>query len=509
MPIDILICSLPSGSLQRPPAAPALLKSCVEQHGFTSVTRDLSLDLFINQCNRDTEKYSNVVRSFETLIEFDSNLKEIQLWIDDFIKLVNSLQPKCIGFSVFSNYQHRATVILSKIIRKNFPNIKILMGGMGLDYTVAESFKNFPFSKKIDLFNKFYVFVQKEKLADKLVMGVNGETDIIYSLCELFDTKIDLTNFSIPPSNFDDYLLDEYLWHDEKLLTITGSKGCVRSCTFCNIPSQFGRYQRRSGADIAKEMIFLKERYNIRKFEFTDSLINGSQKDFVEMAKHLAEYNDNFLKEEKINWFGQYICRPQSQIKKGTYELLKRAGMSNVIIGVESGSNNVLKHMEKMMTIEDVYDELEQLEKHQLSATLLIMVGYVNETREDFFQTLEFIINCHRYCANGTVKTISVGPTLFVNPGTPLFDRAHELGIEPDLKSRYNWKSKLNPENTFLERIQRKLVIEEIISSMGLEPTMSHIYEWPFLLEFIKSHEQQLINPDSEQVFNIPNLPHD
>lgn len=507
MNVDILICSVPSGVLQRPAAAPALLKACCQQAGFSARTRDLSLDLFINQCHRDVELYREISHQFETLTVFDPNDPMISKWLSEAIETIKGYDPKYLGISVFTNYQHRATVLLCRKVREVFPDMVIIVGGMGLDYTTAESFRNFPGTDGIDRINNFHFYLRKHNLADHIILGTSGETDLV-NVLKNTQSNDDTEIYSIPAPDFDDYLMDQYLWRDEKRLTVTGSKGCVRACKFCNVPGQFGRFRRRDGEQVADEMIALKEKYNIRNFEFTDSLVNGSQKDFLAMLEKLSAYNDPRQKEDQITWFGQYITRPQSQIKPGTYDLMKRGGASNLVIGVESGSNAVLAHMDKKITVEDVFDEFEQFQKHGLTACMLIMTGYVNETKERFHETLRFIFECRKYTASGTLRFISPGLPLYVNPGTPLHDRAEELGILLNHGERAYWRVRDDPDNTYAERVYRRIVLQQLLNAMGMDFTLNHVYEINLLLQTIKDYEKTLIDPLAARDHISVDLPH-
>ena len=70
----------------------------------------------------------------------------------------------------------------------------------------------------------------------------------------------------VPFVDYDNYKLDEYRYiTGNKILAITGSKGCVRSCTFCDIGVIWPRFKHRGGKHIAAEMIHLYKKYNVKK----------------------------------------------------------------------------------------------------------------------------------------------------------------------------------------------------------------------------------------------------
>jgi len=500
--VDLLICSLPAGIINRPPAALAILKGCAEQQGFTAVTADLSLEFFINQCNESLEAYTQHSTIFEPIVNFDKTSESycvVSQWLNHCIDLIKSYNPEFLGLSVFSNFQHRATVLLCNQVRKHCPDIKIILGGYGLATTTQESFQGF--ISKEDNSNTFDTYMSNKNLSDFQIHG-EGENSIVDILegNSIHQSPVDL--MTVPTPNFDNYFLNKYQWHDGPVLTITGSKGCVRACTFCNIPSQFGRYRRRSGAHIAAEMIELQKKYGVNKFEFTDSLVNGSQKDFFELITILAEHNESAQPEQKITWYGQYICRPQSQVIEGTYPLMKRSGALNLIIGAESGSNAVLEAMNKKMTVQDLYDELEQFKQHNLQAQLLVLVGFYNETWPRFLETLEFLVKCQPYVANNTITRIAPGMPLLIN-GRYLYHNAENLGIEINASNSLDWRTKHDSSNTWLERIKRKIIMQLILHQMQLPMTSNGIAEIKTMIEQLKIYEQQLRSFDSNATFSL------
>jgi hypothetical protein len=486
--IDILICSVPSGIINRPPAAPALLKACVVAAGHTARTVDFSLELYTTQCKSNFDIYTKVCRNFEPYTEWQS-LQHIETWLDQCLQTIADYDPAFVAFSVFSDYQHRATILLCEAVRQSFPNIKIVLGGYGLGESCINTFDRFRPLTGIEKLGKFSDYVQQHNLADHLIFG-EGEQQLVDVLngCPFDNSAVDLN--ALPISNFDDYKLDQYLWHSEPVLTVTGSKGCVRNCTFCNVPSKFGRYRRKSGLNVAQELIALSQKYNIHKFEFTDSLVNGSQKDFVEFVTELAKYNQTA--ERPLTWYGQYICRSQKQIPKNMYSLMKQSGAVHLIIGAESGSDAVLEAMNKNISVKDVFDELDQFQRHGLQAQILMLVGYYNETYERFLESLKFIAQCHRYLAAGVLSRIAVGLPLIIEPNGYLHMHSQELGIITDPNNVYNWRVATDHNNTWLERIRRKLIMQAMLRQMNVSITGNGIAELRDIIEQLKAYEHKL-----------------
>lgn len=491
--IDVLICSVPAGIINRPPAAPAVLKACAVQAGYTAQTVDFSLMLYQDHCKSNFDLYNKINQYFEPLVNWNNNDIIVQ-WMEHCIKNITDASPKYLAISVFSTHQHRATVLLCSKVKQCLPNIKIIVGGYGLPEPIKGTFKNFKDISNIDSHLTFNQYLQKHNLADYYVIG-EGESQFVDILdcVELSSSAVDLN--SVPPGNFDDYKLDQYLWHNKPVLVITGSKGCVRSCTFCNVPKKFGRFRRKSGDLIAQEVIHLSKTYGVHKFEFTDSLVNGSQKDFEQFVTVLADYNQTAV--HKISWYGQYICRPQSHVPQKLYKLMKESGAVHLIIGTESGSNAVLEAMNKKITVEDIFDELHQFEQHGLQAQLLMLSGFYNETWERFLETLMFISKCHRFLAAGVISKIAVGMPLIIEPGGYLHTNAEELGIVIDEHNYSNWTIKSDPSYTWTERLRRRLITQAVLDTMNVSMTGNGITEMRQMVEQFKMYEKQLTAPDS------------
>lgn len=496
--IDLLICSVPSGIINRPPAAPALLKGCALQAGFTAKTLDLSLLLYNDFCESDYFKFDKVNRLFEPDMPWEHNLVVSQ-WLQKCLAMINKDSPRFLGISVFSVAQHRATFLICQAIKKHCPDIPIILGGFGLPEKYHWSFNKF-IDAPLGGIEKFGDFLRREKLADFFIYG-EGEQQLVDILSGNAPdaTPIDLEH--IPLSNFDDYEMEQYLWHNEPVLTITGSKGCVRKCRFCNVPQKFGKYRQRSGQHIANEIIQLSQRYNIYKFEFTDSLVNGNLKEFMEMISILADYNSQC--ENKVTWYGQYICRPQNQIPTGMYTLIKQSGALHLIIGAESGSDAVLEAMNKKITVKDIFDELDQFEKHDLQCQLLMLTGYYNETWDRFLETLQFICRCHRYIAAGVISKIVPGPPLFIEEGGYLHVHSDDLGIVIDKNDAGNWTTKDDPTFTWLERCHRKGIVHALLYLMNVSMSGNSISETQQLIEKLKIYEQQLLSNNSNFNFGM------
>lgn len=481
---DILICALPVSALNYAPAAPALLKACVEKAGYKARTLDLSQSFYIEISNRSFSQYSQDTKFLLPNHEYDIDSQaKINLWLAQSIEKIKDVNPKYVALSIFSYFMQRSAYLLTKEIRKHFPKMKIVLGGFGLTQP-SSSLKNLSNFKSSDLIKPFNQFMQEQGLVDHNIIG-EGENALV-SLLESQDLITNSMNdlYNVPISDFSDYNLNDYEYVSKIILPITGSKGCVRQCTFCDIPKKFGKFKYRSGQHIAEEIIYLKQRYNVKSFSFTDSLINGSLKALKELVTELSNYNVNASEDQRIRWSGQYISRPKGQMPEHIYELMALSGAEGLTIGLESGSNNVLEAMNKKVKIEDVDYEMQLFEKYNISTVLLFIIGFYNETYDNFIETLDTIVRYQKYVANGTIIRMDLGHPLAITGETEIYDQAHNLGLTLDLLDPNLWINKNNPELTFKERIRRRLIAQIVCDRLAI-PTGMTAYNLNRILNII------------------------
>lgn len=491
---------MPALFVDRMPGAPAILKSVVAEAGFSAHTCDLSIEFFEHQCQRDHTQWHRLTSIFRPGEAYDeSALNASQEWLQQSIQYITHTNPRIIGLSVFTNFQHRSTVMLVRELKRIRPDLKIILGGMGLTVTCA-SLNNFTTPiKKIDMIKPFYQYMTDQGLADHTILG-SGLDELVKILqqelgsTKQFDPAFNNAGviFKTPVPDYDDYVVSKYVFNEDISLPVTGSKGCVRACTFCDIPGQFGRFSFRTGEDIANEILALNKRYNIKIFEFTDSLVNGSFKAFKQWLTVLADYNDKQSEGNKIRWFGQYICRPQAQIPKDIYSLMARSGVANLVIGVESGSDAVLEAMKKQITTKDVFEELEQFKLHKIKCTFLVLSGFYNETRERYLETLRFLIDCQPYFASGTITKIGVGPPLIVFNDTYLQQEADKLGLILDESDESMWTSVYDPDNDFSKRSVNRVITQLLIDALGYPSAGQNISNVHQVLQKLRKKEQEL-----------------
>jgi radical SAM superfamily enzyme YgiQ (UPF0313 family) len=164
--------------------------------------------------------------------------------------------------------------------------------------------------------------------------------------------------------------------------------------------------------------------YGIKGFLFTDDHF------FIDMnrAHRILEkivQSDLDISISKLQIRADHICK----MDKDFLDLLIRAGVKRMSVGVESGSQRILDLLKKDLLIEDVLRANEILTPYPIVPIYLFMMGVPTETPEDFEQSIRLAI---RLTDNNprAVKTFNIFTPY---PGTKIYEMCLKLGLEePD-----------------------------------------------------------------------------
>lgn len=496
---DIVLCVMPLVAPDAPTAGVGVLKSHLLEAGYTADVVDLNIWLF--KYLKDKGLHEEYYFGNDTLFsnqpseplnqEYEEFYKEHECIFRDWIDLFRRLNPKWIGMSLMSAFSVATSLKLCELIKKELPHIKIVWGGTNVQHT--------GFNKPI-----------QDGILDAFIKG-DAERGIIELLKGNMDfpgiNKVDEIDEVIPfdlslPPNYDDINWEDYehIYYN-KPAYVTGSRGCVRKCTFCNDWQIWPTYRYKSPEKLAEDLDQLKGKYGRNTFLFTDSLLNGSISNFrasmLEMKKIKEKYHPQIFR-----WSSHMIVRPKSQMPESDFQLMQESGCVEAVIGVESFSENVRNHMGKKYTNDDIYYTIEMLDKYKIRNQLLILIGYATETEEDHQQNLESIDYIfeqgwgHRIDPRGRGEPLirwTFGNSLLLNDKHKLFSM---LKDDPDFthETAMFWTYKDNDMATRLRRWK-----ESIARVQKYNPAYKPN---PVTARTIEITEQRLNDPDGPRFWS-------
>jgi anaerobic magnesium-protoporphyrin IX monomethyl ester cyclase len=170
--------------------------------------------------------------------------------------------------------------------------------------------------------------------------------------------------------------------HGYMSANISTQRGCPFSCNWC-CSGVFGHtFVQRSVDNVIDEITYLVQTYGIQSVRFVEDLftINRSwTMDFCEKLTHL-----------KLPLTFECTTRAET-LTDETIQLLKMAGCSQLWIGAESGSQQVLNAMNTQTEIGKLIIAFKLLKKYSIEAGVFIMLGYPGESRKDIIRTMQLI----------------------------------------------------------------------------------------------------------------------
>lgn len=167
--------------------------------------------------------------------------------------------------------------------------------------------------------------------------------------------------------------------------------GCDEFCTYCIVPYTRGRERSRQPEDIIKDVETLANEGYV-EVTLLGQNVNAYGKDLdreYQFADLLADLNKTKMKRIRFT-----TSHPRDLDDK-TIEVMAKRGniMPHLHLPVQSGSNTILKKMNRKYTKEEYLEKISKLRKAipDISLTTDIIVGFPGETEEDFNETLDLV----------------------------------------------------------------------------------------------------------------------
>jgi B12-binding domain/radical SAM domain protein len=219
--------------------------------------------------------------------------------------------------------------------------------------------------------------------------------------------------------------LDEFLPFSEKYKKfgpIEISRGCPFGCSFCQTPFIFGfKMRHRSIANILKLVaILIKNNKRDIRFITPNALAYGSL-DGKTINYHLLEELlkniRNLIKDKGRIFFGTFPSEVRPEfVNEETCQLIKRyCDNDNLVIGAQSGSERLLKILNRGHNVSSLYQATEITIKNNLKPNLDFIFGFPSETEEDIKETIKVIKDLTKMGAKIHLHTF------IPLPQTPLF----------------------------------------------------------------------------------------
>ncbi|HEY4263382.1 MAG TPA: hopanoid biosynthesis associated radical SAM protein HpnJ [Schlesneria sp.] len=262
------------------------------------------------------------------------------------------------------------------------------------DYAIVDYTKGKPLAEIAGV-----SFLQDDKIVHTPDAPQIQDLDALPHVTDVYKRDLDVTKYNVP------FLLNPFV-------SLYTTRGCPAQCTFCLWPQTLSGHpwRKRSTDDVAAEMSKVKAYWpEVKEFFFDDDTFNIQKARTIELCAKLKPLG--------LTW----SCTSRVTTDFETLKAMKEAGCRLLIVGYESGDQQILKNIKKGATIERARQFTKDCHKLGLVVHGDFIMGLPGETHETINTTIKFAKELD-------VETIQVS-VAHAYPGTELYDYAVKNGF--------------------------------------------------------------------------------
>ncbi|VAW90109.1 hypothetical protein MNBD_GAMMA17-1639 [hydrothermal vent metagenome] len=398
-----------------------------------------------------------------TIIESDIS----NFTIEEVAQQVIASRPDYVGITLFTVGIWSAAAIARKI-KKSLPHTTIIVGGPHISSMGGET---------ITRFAEFDVAVVGE--GEKILMELLEALDKGGALANIpgiiyRDGPFTRKTSGWPPNKILDdlpfpawdllpgfpsaYKPAIYDFPRGPVATIAASRGCPFFCKFCDTSTFGAKVRHYSPQKVFEMMLHLHDTYGIRHIMFVDDLFLASKVRTADLCNMLL---DSGL---KMTW----TCTARvDTVKPDILALMKKAGCWEISFGLETGSNDLLKKMDKAAEVEKSEQAIKWTAAAGIRSKGLFMLGFPGEDSGTIAQTKAFIRRIPMTIMNLTKFT--------PYPGSPIYRDLYGTNIREDHWEKMNGMNFVwAPEGMTVEELDRQY--QEILTAFYQRPKIGWYY---------------------------------
>lgn len=298
-------------------------------------------------------------------------------------------KPGMVGISIVQQKQIIPTFTFSKMIKEQFPNVHITIGG-NIVTRIREELKT-----QVKLFGYIdsVILYEGENAYLQLVDAVENSKplselpNLIFRDDKGIHANKDVCSENLsklPPPDFDGLSLEKY-FVPKLILPYLATRGCYWGrCTFCDHFQGYVEGFRTMQVDqIIEEIKFLKKRYNTRYFHFTDESYPPAL--FRKLSQRLID--------EKLDIVWTTHMRfEETLLEEKVWNDAHASGCRYLHFGFESGNQRVLKLMDKATKLDAIETNLRMSSEAGIWNHVMGFFGFPGETREEAEDSKNFVL---------------------------------------------------------------------------------------------------------------------
>lgn len=338
---------------------------------------------------------------------------------------------------------HPVMEIMS-FIRKYNKKARVVIGGPHIANSskVADEASLQSFFKYLG--GDFYVISSEgEETLVNLIKALKQGTDLaaVENIAYRRGKEFVLTPQTIERSKLEENMVDYTLFprgEFGEFVSTRTAKSCPFTCSFCAFPERAGKYVYEGVEMVEHELDHIREVGGISTISFIDDTFNVPKGRFKEILRMMIKNRYGF------KWNSTYRCDHGDE---EAIELMAEAGCEGVFLGIESGSDAMLKTMNKTAKREDYLKAIPLLSRVGISTYASLVVGFPTETYETLQETVDLIEEAK--------PDFFRAQLWYCDPVTPIWRQREQYGIKG---SAFSWSHNTMDARTACDLIDRMFI---------------------------------------------------
>ncbi len=303
--------------------------------------------------------------------------------------LFNNLHDAlCLGISVITGTPIKDAVKVSRRVKALFPHVKIVWGGWHPSILPEQCLRE-GFADAVVVGQGELTFLEVlDRIAEsKSLEGVEGcifkEGDEIHT--NPIRKFVDIGNF--PPYDYDLVPLEHYFrLKGMRQIDFYSSQGCPYRCAFCADPYVYNRrWSGLKGSRLLSDVFDAVKKYQAQDVLFQDENFFANQKRVLEFVAGIRHSGLRFT------WAATSRADQVVKLDDVMLKDIADSGCRKIMIGAESGSQELLEKIKKDTLAEEALISAEKLHRANIGAAFGFIVGFPEEDFKDTMLTLKTI----------------------------------------------------------------------------------------------------------------------
>jgi radical SAM superfamily enzyme YgiQ (UPF0313 family) len=394
--MKVTLVQAPYWSLFTPPYALALLTGNLRSKGIQTFQKAFDVEFYNSVSAEEKLLWLDEKAAFWATWNSAESRTLVQQMIADHASTVDRMvdkiladEPHVVGFSV-KMWSHWFSLAMAQRVKQRAPHTYVIFGGpQATDNSL--SLERYP---QIDALCHGEADISLPRFLHALErnrMQPCGEPGFVYrdpsgGIIDCGPIQQLPKALDVPLADYSDYNFEEYLHPNE--ITLMLSRGCINRCSYCSEAPAFKKFRAFPAEMVFAELVYHWERTNCRrpmKLLLNDSLINGNMRELERLAELLIEHRDTI----QVEYGGMMFIR--DELTDEVIDKLVDAGLKNVLFGLESGSEAVLKRMHKRFKLSTAERVFQRFHERGVDVVASVIFGHPGETEAEFHTSLNFL----------------------------------------------------------------------------------------------------------------------